>query len=62
MYNFLKKVDLNAWGSAKSGPQLEKYGPSCVIFKKKGTLTREMWSFTRDFLKNLDLNNADLFM
>ena len=36
MYNFLKKVDLNAWGSAKSGPQLEKYGPSYAIFEKRG--------------------------
>ena len=32
MYNFFKKVDLNAWGSAKSG----KYGPLYAIFEKRG--------------------------
>ena len=45
MYNFFKKVDLNAWGSAKSG----KYGPlPRCDFWKKGTLIWEMLSFTRE--------------
>ena len=35
---FLEKRDLNAWGSAKSGPHFEKYGPLCVIISKKGDL------------------------
>ena len=33
---FSEKMDLNAQGSAWSGPQVEKYGPLCMIFEKMG--------------------------
>ena len=47
----LKIVDLNAWGSAKRGPQDEKYGPLYVIFEKKGPWLEECGPLFCDFPK-----------